>query len=155
MSALNSYQKRISALGVWGAFWLFLFGGGLIANECEARMKRLSTSEIPPHDLIDRQIEAYRARDIEAFSKFYSDDVIAYRNNEVFVSGIADLRSKYRDLFELSPNLAVRISERKIEGEFVHDTEHIRGLRGNADEIIAKVRYKVVDSKIVEVIITR
>lgn len=110
---------------------------------------------IEPHDVIDPQLEAYRKRDVEKFSTYYSHDIKAYRNGEPFIDGIADLKVKYGQLFETSPNLTIEIPKRVIEGEYVHDTELITGLRGSSEQIVAHVRYRIENSKITEVLITR
>ncbi len=112
------------------------------------------TELIPPHPVIDPQAEAYRRRDVEVFASFYSDDITAFRNGMPFVSGIEDLKAKYKDLFDCSPNLTLNIVKRRIECSYVYDTELINGLRGNIATLAAHVRYKVEKSKIVEVLIT-
>ena len=107
------------------------------------------------HPIIDPQIEAYRKRDIETFASFYATEVKAFRNGEPFLSGIEDLKVKYKELFELSPALAIEISERRIEEPYIYDTELITGLRGNSQQIVVRVRYKIADAKIIEVLMTR
>lgn len=120
-------------------------------SNCEVPL----TPALPPHPVIDPQADAYRKRDLETFAAFYSDDVKGFRNGEVFFSGIEDLKMTYKSIFNSSPNLTLEISARRIEGSYVYDTEHITGLRGNPDKIVASVRYKVEGEKITEVLITR
>lgn len=109
---------------------------------------------ILPHEIIDPQLEAYRARDLLQFVAFYSSDIQVYRSGVLYIAGKADLRIKYKEIFDTSPNLAIEISDRKIKGGYIHDTELITGLRGNLQQITAQVRYKIENSKIAEVMIS-
>ena len=86
-------------------------------------------------DVVDAQIGAFRARDVERFLSYYADDVSAvlfdgtpmYKDKEV-------MREQYGKLFADSPDLRVVIANRVAAGEFVVDEEHLnrRPLRGHA-----------------------
>jgi len=61
-------------------------------------------------DLVDRQIGAYRARDLEQFLSFYAEDVrIRDFDGNVLMNGRAAMRGMYEPLFRDSPELAVGI----------------------------------------------
>jgi len=70
-----------------------------------------SKSEVT--DLVDRQIAAYQARDIDAFLTFYDKDVrIRQFDGSVMVSGLDGMRGFYEPLFRDSPQLNARILHR-------------------------------------------
>jgi len=106
--------------------------------------------DLPSHEVIDAHLVAYQARDLERFASYFSDDITGTRNGQNNLNGIAQLREIYGPMFSISPSLRVRISARRIEGEYIYDTEHVIGHRGIEKEITATVRYKVVNGKIVE-----
>lgn len=105
----------------------------------------------PPHTVIDAQLDAYSARDIEAFAAYYAEDVVATRDGIAFVTGKGELRTKYQALFDASPDLHLTIADRRIDGERVYDAEVVTGHFGSKDELRAAVCYTVVDGLIVRV----
>ncbi len=120
---------------------------------------------VAPQPLIDDQLRAYAARDLDAFLGFYSADVQVLRSlgggpQEVFVRGQNQLRQIYKDLFDSSPQLGIEILERRIESVssdeiLVRDKELIHGLRGSTDKVIADVTYRIRSQKIADVLIQR
>lgn len=91
-----------------------------------------------------RQLDAYNARDAEAFAAAYADDV------EVFelpagtrtLAGREALRDRYCGLFAASPALHCRLLHRVVHGCFVVDHEEVTGLRGG-DKVFAVAIYEV------------
>jgi len=79
-------------------------------------------------DLIDSEIEAYRARNLDRYLSYFAEDVLVtdFEGN-VLMRGIDGLRSNYEPLFENSPDLTVDIVSRIESGEFVVDLEHLDG----------------------------
>lgn len=81
-----------------------------------------------PEALVQRQLEAYNAHDLEAFAATYADDV------EIFdlpgaaarQKGKADLRTRYGALFQRLPQLRCHAAYRIVEGPFVIDQEVCR-----------------------------
>jgi uncharacterized protein (TIGR02246 family) len=79
-------------------------------------------------DLIDSEVAAFRARDLNRYLSFFADDVLVtdFEGN-VLMQGIDGLRSNYQPLFENSPDLSVEIVSRIESGEYVIDVEHLDG----------------------------
>jgi uncharacterized protein (TIGR02246 family) len=102
-------------------------------------------------DVVDEQIEAYRAKDIERFLSCYADDasVVTFDGTAMFGSMEA-IREQYGMLFANSPDLQVTIAGRIAVGEFVVDEEHLTGFHFGdmPTELTAVAVYRVVDGKI-------
>ena len=102
-------------------------------------------------DVVQRQLDAYNARDLEAFAATYSDDVlITTADGQVVVLGKDGLRERYGKAFRKFPKSRARIAERKLEGDaVVIDHEIITGRSDKPDPWDAGwVRYEVRDGKI-------
>jgi len=107
-----------------------------------------------PRELIDRQIAAYNRRDLEAFVACYaSDATIVQPDGSLLASGHDEIRARYGELFDQSPDLRAEIRNRIEVGSVVIDEEHITGfvLPGMPPEIHAAAVYRVVDNLIREV----
>lgn len=102
-------------------------------------------------DVIDAQLDAYNARDLERFVACYIPDVvITNAAGGVMAKGHDAVRQMYGELFENSPQLAGRIANRIVVGNFVADHEEIEGfnLPGSPTSIQAIAVYQVTDGKI-------
>lgn len=102
-------------------------------------------------DVVDAQIDAYFARDLERFVACYAPDVvITNAAGEVLAEGHQALRRMYGPLFENSPQLGGRIVNRLAVGNFVADHEQIEGfnLPESPSSIQAIAVYQVADAKI-------
>jgi uncharacterized protein (TIGR02246 family) len=79
-------------------------------------------------EVIDAQLKAYRARDLEGFLAHFAHDVqVTDFDGNVLMQGIEDLRANYEPLFANSPELTVEIKSRIDTGDFVIDLEHLEG----------------------------
>jgi hypothetical protein len=101
-------------------------------------------SELP----VQRQLEAYNARDLERFVAEYADDVRVFRppSAEPVLAGkqaFAEHYAKHR--FNL-PGLHAEIVNRMVLGNKVVDHERISGVREHPFEAVAV--YEVVDDRI-------
>src|SRR5258708_14541348 len=87
-------------------------------------------------DIVQRQLEAYNARDLERFASTYADQARIFRMTatEPAISGKAQLREVYRQRFS-SPSLHAEILARVIMGNKVID--HERGIREQPLEAVA------------------
>lgn len=100
---------------------------------------------VPPNPdwVVDRQVEAYNARDLDAFVSWYAEDARVVRDgtNEILAADRASLRKVYGDLFAASPALTCHVMERQVSGTRVVDHELVTGLRaGPAVRAVAVYR---------------
>jgi uncharacterized protein (TIGR02246 family) len=104
-------------------------------------------------DLIDKQVAAYNARDLEGFFDCYANDArIIDGAGSAMAEGHAGMRQMYAPLFENSPNLHAEIANRIQIGTWVIDDELTSGfvLPGYPTDLRAVVVYHVVDGKIAQ-----
>ncbi len=89
-------------------------------------------------DVVQRQLEAYNARDLERFVATYSDDVRIFRMPSIdpAISGKTQLAEVYRKRFS-SPSLHADVLARIVLGNKVIDHERVRGIREIAVEAVA------------------
>ena len=102
-----------------------------------------------PVEMAERQLQAYNARDIDAFVACYAEDVTCYLQgaDEPFLSGRAALRTRYGALFEKCPALHARLVQRLSCGNIVMDEEQVSGMR--ADERVHAIAiYEVLEGLI-------
>ena len=95
-----------------------------------------------PIDPVQRQLDAYNARDLERFVAEYADDVRVFRPPaaEPVISGKAALAKHYAEnRFSLS-NLHATVVNRMVVGNTVVDHEHIVGIQDKMVEAIAVYR---------------
>ncbi len=78
--------------------------------------------------VVDRQIAAFRDRDLERFLGFYAAGVkVRDFDGNVLMDGLEAMRGQYGPLFRDSPELRVEIPRRMVAGEYVVDEEDISG----------------------------
>jgi len=95
-------------------------------------------------DPVERQVDAYNRRDIDAFLSCYAlDTVIEDATGTVIMQGHDAMRAAYSELFRGSPNLRAEIATRICVGEYVVDEERIKGRRGSTEEIRVVAVYHV------------
>lgn len=101
--------------------------------------------------VVQRQVEAYNAHDLEAFVACYGE-AIEFRTLDGGVNpstGIGPLRKAYADIFKRHPNLKVKILNRISQGGFVIDQEQAEGMGPEPVTVVAI--YQVTEGKIVRV----
>ncbi len=99
-------------------------------------------------DPVQRQLEAYNARDLDRFLAEYTDDVRVFRppTIEPVLSGKRAFGEHYaRNRFTL-PKLHARLVNRIVSGNIVVDHEEITGL--SEPNVAAVAVYEVVGDKI-------
>jgi hypothetical protein len=89
-------------------------------------------------DVVQEQLEAYNARDIDRFVATYSDQVRIFRMpaTDPAISGKAQLTEVYVKRFS-SPSLHADILARMVLGNKVIDHERVRGIREVPVEAVA------------------
>ena len=98
---------------------------------------------------VEKQLEAYNARDLEKFLSCYSDDCVAEDGEgNVLMQGQDALRARYAALFENSPNLHCRLMNRIAVGPYVLDEERVTGSNGSEEERHVVAVYRVEDGLI-------
>ena len=88
--------------------------------------------------IVQEQLEAYNARDLDRFAATYSEDIRIYRMpaTEPSIVGQAQLRETYRKRFA-SPNLHAEIVNRIVIGSKVIDHERVVGIKEAPIEAVA------------------
>lgn len=85
-----------------------------------------STSEIvsiDPEAVVQRQLEAYNARDVDAILAVYAEDAQQFEHpSKLLASGAAELRERFAARFK-EPNLHARLVKRMVMGNTVIDQE--------------------------------
>ncbi|MCF3102039.1 nuclear transport factor 2 family protein [Streptomyces roseoverticillatus] len=87
-----------------------------------------------PEEIVDGQLAAYNARDLEGFLAYYAEDVPvhAFPSGDVLAdrSGAA-FRERYATLFAASPGLHAELVSRVTHGHIVIDQERVTGFMGH------------------------
>ena len=104
-------------------------------------------------DQVQAQLDAYNARDIDAFMACYADDVIIEDADGNIISQAQEpMRARYGAMFAQYPELHCTLVTRVRIGDHVIDEEHVTGRVPNlvhavaiyrlaADGRIARVRF--------------
>lgn len=105
--------------------------------------------EETPEQIVQRQVNAYNARDIEAFLATYSMDVeIFNEQGEMTMKGHDKMREVYAPMFERVTNLYCEIQNRIVINNKVIDKEKVRF---NDRYLDAVAMYEVTNGKITNV----
>lgn len=119
----------------------------IAVNEQNTRLAFVS--EVSPRHIVDQQLEAYNARDIEAFVNTYSENVELYIfPNQRIGKGKEDLRNTYASFFKATPDLHCEIKNRMVIDNKVIDKEF---LTINGQNFSAIAIYEVKNGKIAKV----
>lgn len=85
--------------------------------------------EETPSDVVQRQVNAYNARNMEAFITTYSSDAKLFQcPNQLLASGREEIRKRYERLFSGTRPLHAQILQRISAGRTVIDQERSTGL---------------------------
>jgi len=98
-------------------------------------------------DVVQRQVDAYNARDLDRFVACYGSGIRIFRlpSLEPAISGIAQLTDVYRARFSV-PELHAEILARIVLGNKVIDHERVVGIREHPVEAVAV--YEVASERI-------
>ena len=103
-----------------------------------------------PETIVQANLDAYNAHDIERFMSFFSEDVTMYNFNDgkQTANGIAAVRAIYEPYFKASPELHSKILKRTVFDNKVIDHEYITGARGSKEAFEIVLIYEVNNDKI-------
>lgn len=106
-----------------------------------------------PSDVVQRQLDAYNARDVESFLAVFADDAEAFDlgAKAPAMSGKAQLRARYSELFASSPNLHSQVVSRMCFEGVVIDLEHITGRNGSKEIYEVMAIYEIEKDLIIRV----
>ncbi|MFK7780997.1 nuclear transport factor 2 family protein [Psychroserpens sp.] len=108
-----------------------------------------STDETGVEAIIQRNLDAYNARDIDAFMKDYADDVKLYQYpNTLQTEGKEAMRKSYSDWFSRVKDLRAFVKKRIVFGNKVIDEEQVTA---NGQILNAVAIYEVENGKIIKV----
>lgn len=108
-----------------------------------------------PENLAQQQLNAYNARNLEAFVAPYSEDVEIYNfPNELLSRGKATMRQEYGAMFTQLSDLHVELVNRIVLGNTVIDQERVTGIPG-VEVLEAVAIYKIENNKIARVYFLR
>ncbi len=82
-----------------------------------------------PDEIVQEQLDAFNALDIDALLKFYAPDaqVIEQQTGRPLASGAAQLRQRFAARFRGAPELQATVVDRTTLGDYVIDREKITG----------------------------
>ena len=97
------------------------------------------TAAFDPAPFAQRQLDAYNARDLDAFVREYTEDVLVYRfpSAEPALVGKAALAEHYRSNRFNLPQLHAELVNRMVFGNKVIDQERVTGVQEVAMEVAA------------------
>ena len=107
---------------------------------------------MPPEQVVQNQLDAYNAKDLEAYMACFSNDIVAvdFTTGEKTLEGTAAFRAKYKEIFENSPQLFCKLINRITLHNKVFDREEVYG-RLNADILELVAIYEVENGLITKV----
>ena len=100
---------------------------------------------------MQRQLDAYNARDVEALVAVYADDIRQYEHPDKLVAqGSAEIRARFAVRFR-EPNLHARLLNRIVVGNLVIDHECVtRTFPEGTGTIELAAMYEVQDGRIAQ-----
>ncbi|WNJ20120.1 amidohydrolase family protein [Pontibacter sp. G13] len=107
--------------------------------------------EVSPEELVQQQLNAYNARDIEAFLEPYSDSLEIYSfPNQLQQKGKHLIRPGYEQMLQNIPDLHCELINRIVRGNLIIDQERVTGF-ANGGTLQAVAIYEIEDGKIIRV----
>jgi hypothetical protein len=99
--------------------------------------------------VVQRQLDAYNARDIDALLATYAPDARQYEHpGKLLATGAAEMRARMAVRFQ-EPNLHARLLQRIVMGNIVIDHEEVtRTFPEGTGRVDMVAIYEVVDGKI-------
>jgi len=105
-------------------------------------------AEESPANIVQKQLDAYNARDIEAFMDTYSKNIKLFNYpDNLFLEGQDKMKESYKSYFENTPDLHCELKKRIIIGNRVIDEEYITA---NGINFKAVAIYEVQNGRIIK-----
>jgi hypothetical protein len=102
-------------------------------------------------DLVQAQLDAYNAQDLDAYCAFYADDVVvADLNGVVTTRGLDAYRARYTKAFADFPENKAELINRIVLGQTIIDHERVIRRPGGETFDVAAI-YSFADGKIARV----
>jgi hypothetical protein len=100
--------------------------------------------------VVQQQLEAYNARNIDAFMAVFHADIELWTLGSAAPNSVGweKVKTVYADLFEQSPELHSKVLNRSVIGNKVIDYEQISGRKGVKEDLFLVMVYEVKDGKI-------
>lgn len=101
--------------------------------------------DVSPEEVVDEQLKAYNALNLDAFLAYYADDIEIYEYGRPtpFMTGKDHMRRIYGPMFETSPHLHATIKNRIVQGSKVIDHEVVTGMNGDSGTLQVAAIYEV------------
>ncbi len=118
-----------------------------------AGSKLALVAEVSPEIIVQKQLDAYNARDIDAFINTYAKDIKIYEYpNALIFDGIESVKTSYTSFFKNTTDLHSEVKNRIIQGNKVIDEEIVTS---NGQLFGATAIYEVKNGKITKVTFIR
>jgi hypothetical protein len=100
--------------------------------------------------IVQQQLEAYNARNIDDFMAVFHQDIEIWTlgADSPTVVGWEKVKGIYQELFLLSPELHSKVLNRSVIGNRVIDYERISGRKGSKEDLFLVMIYEVEEGKI-------
>ena len=113
-------------------------------------MKAAELLPVTPAILAQQQLNAYNARDIDAFLEPYADDVELYNfPDKLIAKGKEEMRKRYAGRFKDIKELHCEVTQRIVQGNTVIDHESVTGIAASTLKAVAV--YTIENNKIKKV----
>lgn len=109
----------------------------------------MTTDSINPESIVQRQLDAYNARDIDALVAIYAEDAEQFEHpSTLLASGSAQIRARFAIRFS-EPDVHARLISRIVAGKVVIDYEEVaRTFPEGPGKVGLVAIYEVRDAKI-------
>jgi hypothetical protein len=119
------------------------------SSNSENTQTETSTDPKAIEAIVQKNLDAYNARDIDAFMNDYADDVKLYAYpNTLQTEGKTAMRKSYNEWFQRTPDLRAFVKKRIVIGNKVIDEEQVTA---NGKIIEAVAIYEIENGKIIKV----
>lgn len=110
------------------------------------------TESKDPAAVVQAQVDAYNAHDVELFASCYSSDIKMYDlgTETTDVVGKKDLLGNYQFLKTAPKEFKVIIEKRMVNGPIVIDYERLTGLSDGREDRLVFAMYEVRNGKIIK-----